>query len=84
MPGGPQSLAILPTKLRLATTLRMGALQVESPKCGVCVNFHYEEAFIEAEGSLYQLIQVGLEEMDGRVASHSSRVPPTSSVGYPL
>jgi hypothetical protein len=48
----------------------MGALQVESPKCGVCVNFHYEEAFIEAEGSLYRLNQVSLEEMDGRAAIH--------------
>jgi hypothetical protein len=41
-PSGPQSLATLPTRLRLATTLIMGALQVESRKCGVCVciNFH--------------------------------------------
>jgi hypothetical protein len=37
---GPQSLATLPTRLHLATTLRMGALQVESPKCGVCSDFH--------------------------------------------
>jgi hypothetical protein len=36
-PSGPQSLATLQTRLRLATTLRMGALQVKSPKCGVCV-----------------------------------------------
>jgi hypothetical protein len=36
-PSSPQSLTTLPTRLRLATTLRMGALQVESPKCGVCV-----------------------------------------------
>jgi hypothetical protein len=36
-PSGPQSLATLPTRLRLATTLIMGALQVESRKCGVCV-----------------------------------------------
>jgi hypothetical protein len=35
-PSDPLSLATLPTRLHLATTLRMGALQVESPKCGVC------------------------------------------------
>jgi hypothetical protein len=29
-PIGPQSLTTLPTRLRLATTLKMGALQVES------------------------------------------------------
>jgi hypothetical protein len=39
-PFSPQSLATLPTRLRLATTLRMGALQVESLKCCVCSNFH--------------------------------------------
>jgi hypothetical protein len=40
-PSGPQSLTTLPTRLCLATTLRKRALQVESPKCGVCVNFHW-------------------------------------------
>jgi hypothetical protein len=39
-PSGPQSLATHPTRLRLATTLRMRALHVESAKCGVCLNFH--------------------------------------------
>jgi hypothetical protein len=41
-PSGSQSLTTLPMRLRLATTLRKRALQVESPKCGVCVcvNFH--------------------------------------------
>jgi hypothetical protein len=33
---GPQSLTTLPTRLRLATTLTMGGLHVESPKCGAC------------------------------------------------
>jgi hypothetical protein len=36
----------------------------------LCVNFHREEPFIEAEGSLYRLNQVGLEEMDGQAAIH--------------
>jgi hypothetical protein len=39
-PYGPQSIATLPTKLRLATTLRMGDLQVESPRCGLYSDFH--------------------------------------------
>jgi hypothetical protein len=39
--GAPQSLVTLLIKLHLATTLRMGALQVESPKCGVCSDFHW-------------------------------------------
>jgi hypothetical protein len=39
-PSGPQRLATLPTRLCLATTLRMEALQVESPKYGVCSDFH--------------------------------------------
>jgi hypothetical protein len=30
----------LPTRLHLATTLRIGALQVESPKYGVYSDFH--------------------------------------------
>jgi hypothetical protein len=38
-PGGsdPQSLTTHPTRLCLATTVRMSTLQVESPKCGVCL-----------------------------------------------
>jgi hypothetical protein len=36
----------------------------------VCVDFHREEPFIEVEGSLYRLNQVGLEEMDSRAAIH--------------
>jgi hypothetical protein len=69
---GPQSLATLPTRLCLDTILRMGDLQVEFLECGmcVCVDFHREEPFIEAEESLYRLNQVSLEEMDGRAAIH--------------
>jgi hypothetical protein len=36
-PSSLQSFATLLTRLHLATTLRMGALQEESSKCGVCV-----------------------------------------------
>jgi hypothetical protein len=39
-PSSPQRLTTLLTRLRLATTLGMGDLQVESPKCGVCSDFH--------------------------------------------
>jgi hypothetical protein len=35
--------------LRLATTLRMGALQVESPKCGVC-------PLISTVGGIYRAV----------------------------
>jgi hypothetical protein len=34
---GPQRLTTLLTRLCLATALKMKALQVECPKCGVCV-----------------------------------------------
>jgi hypothetical protein len=40
-PCDPQNLGTLSIKLHLGTTLRMGALQVESPNCGVCSNFHW-------------------------------------------
>jgi hypothetical protein len=50
-PSIPQSLATLLTRLRLATTLRMGALQVESPKCGVCSHFHRGGVLIGPWGS---------------------------------
>jgi hypothetical protein len=39
-PSGPQSLATLPTRLRLATTLRIKTLSVEFPCNGVCSDFH--------------------------------------------
>jgi hypothetical protein len=67
-PSGPKSLATLPTRLRLATTLRIGTLQVESPKCGVFPEFYCEDAYIELKGSFHWLIRVGLEVMDDRSA----------------
>jgi hypothetical protein len=39
-PSGPQSLTTLSTRIHLATTLSMRALQVESLKCDVCSDFH--------------------------------------------
>jgi hypothetical protein len=41
----------------------------------VCVNFCLEEPFIDLEGSMYQLNQVGLEEMDGWAAVDEARRP---------
>jgi hypothetical protein len=40
-PSSPQRLTTLLTRLRLATTLRKRALQMESPKCGVFIDFHW-------------------------------------------
>jgi hypothetical protein len=57
-PSSPQSLTTLLTRLRLATTLRMGALQVESSKCGVCAKFHWREVFIGPWGSSTDLAEV--------------------------
>jgi hypothetical protein len=57
-PSGPQSLATLPTRLRLATTLRKSALQVESSKCGVCVStFTGRGLFIGPWGSSTDLAE---------------------------
>jgi hypothetical protein len=50
-PFGHQSLTTLPTRLCLATILRMGALQVESPKCGVSSHFHRRGVFIGLWGA---------------------------------
>jgi hypothetical protein len=53
----------------------MRSLQVDSPKGGVCVNFHHEGPFIEVEGSQYRLNQVSLEEMDGPASIHVAGRP---------
>jgi hypothetical protein len=58
-PSSPQSLATLPTRLHLATTLRMGAFQVESQKCGVCSDFHRERGICRGPRRSYQLGEVG-------------------------
>jgi hypothetical protein len=45
-PSSPQSLATHPTRLRLATTLRMQALQVEFPGNSVCVLIFTEGGYL--------------------------------------
>jgi hypothetical protein len=69
-PSGPQSLATHPTRLRLPTTLRMRALQVESAKCGVCLNFHRGGGggIYRGEWDLCRLGEVGLVLGGGRPA----------------
>jgi hypothetical protein len=49
-PSCPQSLATLPTRHHLATTLRMRALQVEFSRNGVCV------FWFPPEGGLYRVV----------------------------
>jgi hypothetical protein len=53
-PSSPQSLATLPTRLHLATTLRMRALQVEFLCNGVCVSYPVPR---KRERSLYTCAQ---------------------------
>jgi hypothetical protein len=76
-PFGLQSLTTLPTRLRLATTLRMGALQVQSPKCGVCVcRISLVGGIYRAMGELHRLGRGGnLPRAAGR---------PSHMIGWPL
>jgi hypothetical protein len=67
-PSGHQSLTTLLTGLRLATTLRMGALQVESPKCVVCVDFHLQGGIYRAMGKLHRLGRGGKSPSGGQSA----------------
>jgi hypothetical protein len=50
-PSRPQSLTTVLTRLRLATTLRMRVLEVESPKYGASSHFHRRGVFIGPWGS---------------------------------
>jgi hypothetical protein len=63
-PSVPQSLDTLSISLRLATTLRMRALQVESSKCGV-------SSHLQGHGELHQLEKVDLVPSGGRPAGWS-------------
>jgi hypothetical protein len=56
-PFGPQCLATLPTRLRLSTTLRMRAPQVECPNCGVCSNFHRYMGIYRGLGGVTDLVK---------------------------
>jgi hypothetical protein len=72
-PSGPQSLTTLPTRPRQATTLRIEPFQVESPKCGVCVNFHHEGCIYRGEWDIHHLGEVGLVIGGGRAAKPFGR-----------
>jgi hypothetical protein len=79
-PSNPQSLATLLTRLRLATTLRMRALQVEFPKWGVSVDFHREGGIYRGEWDLHRHGEVSLLPGGGRVAKPHGR--PTEWSGF--
>jgi hypothetical protein len=79
-PSNPQSLATLPTRLCLATTRRMRALQVKFPSNGVCCNFHQRGGGIcRAVGELHRLGEVGLVPGGGRAAKPCGRPAEWSS-----
>jgi hypothetical protein len=77
-PSGPQSLATLPTRLRLTTTLWTRALQVEFPSNCVCIDFHCEGGIYRGEWDLHQLGEVSFAPSSGRAAkSRGWLVSPT-------
>jgi hypothetical protein len=78
-PSDPQSLATLLTRLRLATTLRMRALQVESSKYGVCLLIFTVGGIYRAMGELHRHGEINLAPSGGRPASLVERPPPTFS-----
>jgi hypothetical protein len=51
----------------------MRALQLEFPKCGVCVDFHHEGGIYKGEWDLQRLGEVGLVLGGGRVAKSRGR-----------
>jgi hypothetical protein len=59
--------------LRLATTLRMRALQVKFLCNGVCIDFHREGGIYRVEWDLHRLGEVGLVPGGGRVAKPRGR-----------
>jgi hypothetical protein len=77
---GPQSFTTLPTRLCLATTLRMGALQVESPKCGVCVLiFTSRGVFIRVQGGVTDLVKLVTRQVVAGRPSHVASRPCASA-----
>jgi hypothetical protein len=65
--------ATLLIRLRLATTLRMGASQVESPKCGLCVlNSVDRRVFIGVLGAVTDLIKSKIHQVLPGRPSHAA------------
>jgi hypothetical protein len=86
-PGGPpgsQSLATLPTGLRLATKLLKRALQVETLKSGVCPATDGMRVYIGVQGQFPRIGSGGSEELEGRAAATwpaGQLVPLTNLIG---
>jgi hypothetical protein len=74
-PSVPQSLTTLLTRLHLATTLRMRALQVEFPCNCVCSDFHYRGVFIGSWGSSTDLAEVVTHQVVAGWPSHMAGQP---------
>jgi hypothetical protein len=75
-PSGPQRLTILPTRLRLDTTLRKRALQVKSLKCGVCMStFTSIGVFIGPRGSSTNLAEAVTRQVVAKWPSHMASWP---------
>jgi hypothetical protein len=78
-PSNPKSLTILPTRLCLATTLKKRALQVESKKCGVCVDFHHRGLFMGPWGSSTDLAEAVTCQVVADRPSHVAGWPMSSA-----
>jgi hypothetical protein len=57
----------------------MGALQVESQKCGVSPQFRHRGGIYRVMGELHRLGEIGLAPSGGRSAGRVERPPPTFS-----
>jgi hypothetical protein len=78
-PSSLQSLTTLPTRLRLATTLRKRALQVEFPKCSVCVStFTSRGVFIGLWGSYTDMAEAVTHQVVAGWTSHMAGQPMSS------
>jgi hypothetical protein len=74
-PSSPHSLATLPARLRLATTLRKRVFQVESSKCDVCVEIHRLGGIYRAMGEIDRLGRGGNSPSGGRPAEPHGQPP---------
>jgi hypothetical protein len=84
-PSSPQSLTTLPTRLHLATTLRMRALQMEFPCNGLCSDFHQRGLFIGPWGCSTDLAEAVTHQVAVSRPSHvAGRLGWTASTSLAL